>query len=168
VCAYNIAGDSGYSNEASATPGGAAGDLFASDDIAGNMRFVPATEAGGFAQGSDASEPCSYDDEEPFKHVLTRNLAVMETEVTRELCWDYYRASYPTGTVSNYLGPTTGTARIIRGGSWYNKAELCRSALRNSMEPDGGVPHGSQGRMKSLPPRGSGSAPGERPVEDAA
>ncbi|MCD4654579.1 formylglycine-generating enzyme family protein [bacterium] len=65
------------------------GDIYSLDDIVGVMRFVPATDPGGFLQGSPVDEPCNSAHEYPqFTHVLTRNLAVMETEVTRSMWWD--------------------------------------------------------------------------------
>jgi formylglycine-generating enzyme required for sulfatase activity len=34
-----------------------------------------------------------------------------------EWCWDWH-GTYPTGAVTDYRGPTSGTGRINRGGSW--------------------------------------------------
>jgi formylglycine-generating enzyme required for sulfatase activity len=79
-----------------ATPGGfQAGDLYSNDAILGNMRYVPKTGPGGFTQGSPADEPCRYGNERQFTHVLTRNLAVMETEAARQM-WSDLRALQPT------------------------------------------------------------------------
>ncbi|MCD4653967.1 formylglycine-generating enzyme family protein [bacterium] len=64
------------------------GDLVSNDNIVGNVRYVPATGSEGFSQGSPGNEPCNQSDEDQFIHVLTRNLAVMETEVTRQMWWD--------------------------------------------------------------------------------
>ncbi|MBN2433274.1 MAG: SUMF1/EgtB/PvdO family nonheme iron enzyme [Acidobacteria bacterium] len=69
-----------------------AGDLYATDSIVGNLFFVP---AGSFTQGSPADEPCRFENEGPrFTHVLSRHLAVMETEVTRRM-WEDLRAWQP-------------------------------------------------------------------------
>jgi len=46
-----------------------------------------------------------------------------------EWCWDYY-ASYPGGDQVDPTGPTDGSIHVIRGGSWYVRAEICRSANR--------------------------------------
>lgn len=51
-----------------------------------------------------------------------------------ERCWDY-AASYPTGTVTDYIGPSSGSNRIIRGGSWRKVARSCRSANRYGDSP---------------------------------
>lgn len=45
-----------------------------------------------------------------------------------EWCWDWY-GSYG-GTVTDPSGPASGSYRIQRGGSWFDIAELCRSAYR--------------------------------------
>ena len=51
-----------------------------------------------------------------------------------EWCQDWY-GQYPTGSVTNPTGPTTGSYRVIRGGSWNDFARYCRSALRNRLDP---------------------------------
>ncbi len=48
----------------------------------------------GFVQGSPTSEPGRAADETQFTHILTRNLAVMETEVTRSM-WNALKALQP-------------------------------------------------------------------------
>jgi formylglycine-generating enzyme required for sulfatase activity len=45
----------------------------------------------------------------------------------REWCQDRHGA-YPSGAVTDPTGPTTGSARVFRGGSWGNAAGRCRSA----------------------------------------
>jgi formylglycine-generating enzyme required for sulfatase activity len=67
-------------------------NLYSIDDIVGNMRFVP---AGTFLQGSLPVEACRDSAEGPlFEHTLTRNIAVMETAITREM-WANLRATQP-------------------------------------------------------------------------
>lgn len=51
----------------------------------GNMIAI---SAGTFMQGSPSTEPCRISDETEFTHTLTRNLVVMETEVTRQMWAD--------------------------------------------------------------------------------
>ncbi|MBT7699225.1 MAG: SUMF1/EgtB/PvdO family nonheme iron enzyme [Verrucomicrobia bacterium] len=51
-----------------------------------------------------------------------------------EWCQDWW-GSYPSENVEDPTGPTSGTRRVARGGSWYNPARLCRSAARTTLEP---------------------------------
>ncbi len=46
-----------------------------------------------------------------------------------EWCWDWYGA-YPSEPVSAPRGSKEGAFRVVRSGSWYSQAELCRSAYR--------------------------------------
>jgi formylglycine-generating enzyme required for sulfatase activity len=46
-----------------------------------------------------------------------------------EWCQDWY-GSYPAGSVTDPQGPTSGSSRVIRGGSWYGYGRYCRSAYR--------------------------------------
>ena len=52
----------------------------------------------------------------------------------QEWCWDWY-ADYPTGTMSDYVGPSSGSARVVRGGGWQSPAKACRSANRDYYSP---------------------------------
>ncbi|MCB2153644.1 formylglycine-generating enzyme family protein [bacterium] len=55
----------------------------------------------------------------------------------REWCQDYYSATYYSVSPSlDPTGPDTGTKRVLRGGGWYDGAEICRSACRRSDTPD--------------------------------
>lgn len=51
-----------------------------------------------------------------------------------EWCSDRY-AAYPSGSQTNPKGPATGSYRVLRGGSWYSRAQYCRSAYRNRITP---------------------------------
>jgi sulfatase modifying factor 1 len=51
-----------------------------------------------------------------------------------EWCNDRY-GSYTKEPQTNPLGPSTGTNRILRGGSWNQSAVYCRSAYRFSASP---------------------------------
>jgi formylglycine-generating enzyme required for sulfatase activity len=42
---------------------------------------------------------------------------------------DWY-ADYPSGSVTDPKGPSTGTKRVLRGGSWYVNATLARASNR--------------------------------------
>jgi formylglycine-generating enzyme required for sulfatase activity len=53
-----------------------------------------------------------------------------------EWCSDWY-GDYAKNTVSDPVGPTEGSYRVSRGGSWYYDAAHCRSAYRNWLGPSG-------------------------------
>ena len=52
-----------------------------------------------------------------------------------EWCLDRYD-NYPSGTVTDPVGPNGGSSRVCRGGSWDHDAQDCRSAARGRGEPD--------------------------------
>jgi formylglycine-generating enzyme len=47
----------------------------------------------------------------------------------KEWCWDWY-GTYSSATATNPKGPSTGTYRVARGGSWVHAAQSLRSAYR--------------------------------------
>jgi len=52
-----------------------------------------------------------------------------------EWCADFY-GTYPTGSVVDPEGPSSGSSRVVRGGSWRNcEARYCRSAMRRRYTP---------------------------------
>ena len=55
-----------------------------------------------------------------------------------EWCRDWY-GSYPGGSVRDPMGPSSGTLRVCRGGSWVNIAQDCRSASRDWDDPSRSV-----------------------------
>jgi formylglycine-generating enzyme required for sulfatase activity len=65
-----------------------------------------------------------------------------------EWCNDWYGSSYYSSSPgSDPAGPTTGTNRVHRGGSWYNYAYNCRVANRDYNNP------ASRNHLLRLPPR---------------
>ena len=55
----------------------------------------------------------------------------------QEWCLDrWYNYGYGTEAVVDPCGPTTGSLRVLRGGSWQKNGQLCRSAFK-----DGDVPY---------------------------
>ena len=54
-----------------------------------------------------------------------------------EWCWDYYAYGYYSESPEDDpTGPDSGTARVIRGGSYEDVARMSRSATRNSALPE--------------------------------
>ena len=51
-----------------------------------------------------------------------------------EWCQDWYD-DYPSGQVSDPAGPSSGSARVLRGGSWDDLTRYCRSAIRFRYDP---------------------------------
>ncbi len=94
----------------------AAGAPVGPDPVVGSLRFVP---AGTFVQGSPEDEPCRMADQTQFTHQLTLDLAVMETEVTRQM-WADLRLAQGTlpedPTVPAY---GAGPANPVQGLTWY-------------------------------------------------
>ena len=52
-----------------------------------------------------------------------------------EWCQDWYE-DYPSGPVTDPMGPDSGSDRVLRGGSWSLSAQYCRSAYRGGSSPD--------------------------------
>ena len=53
-----------------------------------------------------------------------------------EWCSDFYGSSYNTNETNNPTGPSAGSYRVERGGSWSNDALCCRVSYRSSYGPD--------------------------------
>jgi len=53
-----------------------------------------------------------------------------------EWCWDWYDGSYYSKSPSkNPMGPSSGSDRVLRGGSWSYGAGGCRSGCRGGLHP---------------------------------
>jgi formylglycine-generating enzyme required for sulfatase activity len=52
-----------------------------------------------------------------------------------EWCQDWYGV-YPSGQVTDPVGPSTGSGRVLRGCHCSCKARDCRSAYRDAISPD--------------------------------
>ncbi len=51
-----------------------------------------------------------------------------------EWCEDWY-GNYSSGSQTNPTGPSTGSYRVLRGGSWRGSAKGCRVSYRNNSNP---------------------------------
>jgi formylglycine-generating enzyme required for sulfatase activity len=52
-----------------------------------------------------------------------------------EWCSDWFSDKLPGGSVTNPTGPSSGSYRVHRGGSWDNGPRICRSAIRDINSP---------------------------------
>ena len=52
-----------------------------------------------------------------------------------EWCLDWWQESLGINPVTDPVGPTTGSYRVLRGGGWGSLAEFCRSAKRIGLLP---------------------------------
>ena len=52
-----------------------------------------------------------------------------------EWCSDWF-GKYPNGSVTDPIGPASGSSRVLRGGGWNRNASHCRSARRRDFTPD--------------------------------
>ncbi|MDD4748208.1 MAG: SUMF1/EgtB/PvdO family nonheme iron enzyme, partial [Salinivirgaceae bacterium] len=56
-----------------------------------------------------------------------------------EWCNDWYDKNYyGSSPFNNPQGPSSGSYRVFRGGSWYGNASICRVAFRSFSTPDSG------------------------------
>ncbi len=53
-----------------------------------------------------------------------------------EWCQDPYWKKYPKESVTDPTGPSSGVIKVLRGGSWYSRQHLIRSAFRRQDIPD--------------------------------
>ena len=67
-----------------------------------------------------------------------------------EWCQDWY-GPYPSGAATDPKGPSGGSYRVYRGGSSYNDAGLCRSALRLRLYPSLRLMYGGGFRVALSP-----------------
>ncbi|MBM3235344.1 formylglycine-generating enzyme family protein [Candidatus Poribacteria bacterium] len=70
-----------------------------------------------------------------------------------EWCADWYDEKYYTSAPNrNPQGPSVGTYRVLRGGSWYSNPNDARAAYRVGLIPDGrGISSGFRGLSPRIP-----------------
>ncbi len=113
LTATNAAGSVTATATVTVQGGGQPGDLWGTDSVVGDLMYVP---VGTFTQGSPTSEPCRDSYETQFTHTLTRNLAVMATEVTQGM-WAALKAEQPTlPSDPSYFD---GAERPVETVTWY-------------------------------------------------
>ena len=85
-----------------------------------------------------------------------------------EWCSDWYR-DYSSDAVTDPIGPSSGSSRVRRGGSWGNGAALCRAADRRTGVPTSRAGNGGFRLALSSPsgvsrPAEQGQGPGAEPA----
>ena len=74
-----------------------------------------------------------------------------------EWCSDWYDSKYPNGTLTDPIGPSRGSSRVLRGGGFDYVAEHCKSGNRNRNAPSHYIP--SYGFRVALSPSGIPKSP---------
>jgi formylglycine-generating enzyme required for sulfatase activity/predicted Ser/Thr protein kinase len=77
-----------------------------------------------------------------------------------EWCADWY-GPYPAGVATDPAGPATGSARVVRGGSWRSAARLCRAADRYGVAPGERIYYLGFRLVRVLPGAGEYSGAGD-------
>ena len=71
----------------------------------------------------------------PVKQKLSNELGIYDMSGNvLEWCSDWY-GSYSSSSQTNPSGPSTGTNRVLRGGSWIFNAGICRVSIRFNDTP---------------------------------
>ncbi len=94
--------------------------------------FIRADQANYYNEDHYRGEPVSVKDLPPNVWGLYQ----MHGNVY-EWCQDWYESEYGSEAVIDPIGPSQGSSRVLRGGSWDGGARFVRSAYRHCCSPEG-------------------------------
>lgn len=98
-----------------------------------NYMFAGSNDVNDVGWNAFNSEKYPHD----VKQLLPNELGLYDmTGNVNEWCSDYYDSEYysETGALDNPQGPSTGSYRVYRGGSYYNNERDCRVSTRGFQE----------------------------------
>lgn len=93
--------------------------------------------------GSDDADEVAWFNDAPFSEISTHPVGTKAPNALGiydlsgnvwEWCWDWF-GDYPDTPETNPRGPSSGTSRIMRGGSWSLSRDVIRTTYRNFYIP---------------------------------
>jgi formylglycine-generating enzyme len=111
-----------------------------------NYHALPGGSEAGHTMGYDVSPTAGYDPTfaiggdpytSPVGYFAANGYGLYDmSRNVWQWCWDWFAFDYyRNSSQSDPRGPTTGSYRVFRGGSWYDRAIYCRASYRDYDSP---------------------------------